>query len=245
MGGGSSFIGLVYSQLRAWNRLSIFIAFFALIAVAVALDGVRRVLSTRRGSSLIFGCLLALVFVIGLLDQTSGKWVPAYEETASRYHGDRQFVRMIERRLPGDSAVFELPYASFPEFNPPPPGRTVVYDLLRPYLHSDRLRWSFGAMHGRPADWAAKLADEPPSRVLPLVSALGFAGIYLDRLGYSDDAAADEAERDLSELVGRRPVRSDDGRLSFFDLRGYNERLRRRLSPQKLARLRMQALAGE
>ena len=61
----------------------------------------------------------------------------------------------------------------------------------------------------------------------------------------TDDAAADKAERDLSELVGRRPVKSDDGRLSFFDLRGYNERLRSRLSPQELARLRMQALSGE
>ena len=244
MGGISSLIGLVYPQLRAWNRLSIFIAFFALIAVAIALDRIGRLLSPRRGGRTIFAVVLSVVLVLGILDQTSARWAPAYDETAGLYGHDRQFVRSIERRLPSGSAVFELPYASFPEFEPPPPGRTVVYDLLKPYLHSERLRWSFGAMHGRPADWAARVADEPLDELLPLVSALGFQGLYVDRLGYADDDAADEAERDLIRLIGRRPMRSDDRRLLFFDLRSYNERLRNQLSASELATLRERALPG-
>ena len=58
MGGISSLIGLVYPQLRAWNRLSIFIAFFALIAVAIALDRIGRLLSPRRGGRTIFAVVL-------------------------------------------------------------------------------------------------------------------------------------------------------------------------------------------
>jgi hypothetical protein len=244
MGGFSSLFGMVYPQLRAWNRLSIFIAFFALVAVAVALDRARRLVLSRRRGRPLYAALLSIVLVLGVLDQTSQRWAPQYEETASVYARDGAFVRAIEQQLPVDAAVFELPYASFPEFVPPPPGRTVVYDLLRPYLHSERLRWSFGAMHGRPEDWASQLADKPLEQVVPTVSAVGFDAIYVDRLGYANDAVADKAERELVDILGRRPLRSEDGRMLFFDLRGYNERLRERLSARRLARLRESVLPG-
>ena len=243
MGGFSSLIGLVYSELRAWNRLSIFIAFFAFVAVAVALDRAGRVLS-RSGGRALFAAVLSAVFVVGALDQTSEAYVPAYGETAIRYESDRAFVRQVEDLLPDDASVFELPYASFPEYIPPPPGRTVVYDLLRPYLHSRDLRWSFGAMYGRPEDWTARLVDEPLAEVVPIVSAVGFRGIYVDRLGYVSDVAANTAERELVRIVGRPPLRSEDGRLLFFDLRTYNERLRNRLGPAGLASLKARALRG-
>jgi hypothetical protein len=242
MGGFSSVIGLITPQLRSWNRLSIFIAFFALIAVAAALDRAGRALEHRKAGRTMFASLLAAALLVGALDQTSGAYVPAYEETANRYRSDRAFVQRVENQLPSEAAVFQLPYASFPESVPPPPGRTVVYDPLRPYLHSKRLRWSFGAMRGRPADWAARLADEPLAEVVPVVSAVGFDAIYVDRLGYADDATANAAERELVEIVGRRPMISEDGRLLLFNLGDYNERLRTRLSERELARLRAQVL---
>jgi hypothetical protein len=242
IGGFSSFIGLVYPQLRAWNRFSIFIAFFALLAVGVALDRAGSWLARRRTGRPLFAGVLAAVLVLGVLDQTNATYVPAYGETRGQYRSDRIFVRMIERRLPRDGAVFQLPYAPFPESVPPPPGRTVVYDMLRPYLHSRDLRWSFGAMQGRPEDWAAQLADMPLAEVLPIVSAVGFDALYLDRFGYPDDASADTAVGELVRLIGRRPQASSDGRLLFFDLRRYNERLRGRLSIEDLERLRAQVL---
>jgi hypothetical protein len=242
IGGFSSFIGLVYPQLRAWNRLSVFIAFLAFVGVAVALDRLGALLASRRAGRMIFAGLLAFVFVLGALDQTSQKWVPSYDRVASEYASDRAFVRAIESRLPNDAAVFELPYAAFPEYTPPPPGRTVVYDFLRPYLHSNGIRWSFGAMQGRQADWASRLVDKPLRDVLPIVSALGFKGLYIDRFGYVDDAAADAAERELVQIVGRAPMRNADGRLLFFDLRDYNGRLRRQRSVEELASLRARVL---
>ena len=242
MGGFSSLIGLVYAELRAWNRLSIFIAFFAFLAVAVALDRARAsAVAFEARARAVRGRPLGGVRR-GALDQTSEAYVPAYGETANQYWSDRAFVRQVEDQLPDDASVFELPYASFPEYIPPPPGRTVVYDLLRPYLHSRGLRWSFGAMYGRPADWTARLADQSLAEVVPIVSAVGFDAIYVDRLGYVNDAAANAAERELVKIVGLPPLRSEDGRLLVFDLRAYNERLRSRLDPAELARLRARAL---
>lgn len=97
-------------------------------------------------------------------------------------------------------------------------------------------------MQGRPEDWAAQLADMPLAEVLPIVSAVGFDALYLDRFGYPDDASANTAVGELVRLIGRRPQASSDGRLLFFDLRRYNERLRGRLSIEDLERLRAQVL---
>lgn len=244
MGGFSSVIGLVYPQLRAWNRLSIFIAFFALLAVATALDRAGRWMSSRRSGRPLFAGLLSVVLVLGVLDQTNGTFVPAYEETARAYESDRAFIHRIEREVPSDATVFELPYASFPESVPPPPGRTIVYDLVRPYLHSQNLRWSFGAVRGRPGDWAARLADRPLTEIVPEISAVGFDALYVDRLGYADDARATAAERELVQILDSQPLKSQDGRLLFFNLRTYNERLRRQLSATELTHLRPLALSS-
>ena len=47
----------------------------------------------------------------------------------------------------------------------------VDYDQVRPYLHSDDLRWSYGAMKGRPEDVGDDV--ESPAQA----EALGFAGV--------------------------------------------------------------------
>src|SRR5213078_1980225 len=96
---------------------------------------------------------------------------------------------------------------------------------VRGYLQSSDLRWSYGAMQGRPADWTAALADKPVELVLPAVAAAGFDGIWIDRFAYKDDARA--LERQIGEILGQRPITSSDGRLSFFGLRAYRRSLAR------------------
>jgi phosphoglycerol transferase len=103
-------------------------------------------------------------------------------------------------------------------------ARLQDYDGARGYLHSDDLRWSWGAMKGRPRDWQAETVNFPPTVLVPMVSAAGFDGIYLDRFGYADNGGAIEAQ--LGLILGVQPFVSADGRLAFFDLRPYNRRLR-------------------
>lgn len=109
--------------------------------------------------------------------------------------------------------VFQLPYVPFPEN--PPVNRMVDYDGLRGYLHSDDLRWSYGAIRGR-NDPNAALAAEPTPALVKDVAAAGFAGIYVDRFAYADQAAKLEAE--LAATLGTKPLVSENGRFSFFQL---------------------------
>jgi hypothetical protein len=215
-GGLATLIAEVEPQIRSWNRLSIFIAFFALLAVGLLLDRGLAALRSRRGGAVLAAAALFAVLVVGLLDQTSNAFMPAYRVYAADYRSDESFVRAIEERLPAGAMIFQLPYIPFPES--PPVNRMFDYDELRGYLHSNDLRWSYGIVRGRPEDRNGALASEPVPRMVDDVAATGFAGIYVDRFGYEDQGA--KLETELTAAVGAPPLVSPNGRLSFFELPG-------------------------
>jgi phosphoglycerol transferase len=138
------------------------------------------------------------------------------------------------QRLPAGAMIFELPYVPFPEGYPP--GSTHDYDPGHLYIHADRLRWSYGAMKGRPEDWSASLVEKPLRQVSAGVSGAGFAGIVIDRAGYTGRFAS--LERSLGKILGSRSLVGGAGRYAFFDLRAYAVRLRSDYSPGELAALR-------
>ncbi len=213
-GGAATFIAVVEPQIRAWNRLSIFVGFFALLGVGLLLDRALAALRPRRLGATLTALLLGAVLTIGVLDQTSNGFVPDYDAAAADYRSDDNFVRSIERRLPDGAMVFQLPYVPFPEN--PPVFKMYDYDELRGYLHSDDLRWSYGVVRGRSEDRNGVLAAEPVPQLVSDVAAAGFSGIYVDRFGYTDGAA--QLERELAAAVGAPPLVSENDRLSFFKL---------------------------
>jgi phosphoglycerol transferase len=167
------------------------------------------------------GALLLSVLLIGLYDQSNDTFVPKYSSAKDRYTNDAAIVTAMDGELPPQARVFQLPYVPFPDGH----HRDMQsYDLLRPYLHESDLRWSFGAVKGRPiADWQEALANKPPKELLSEVSAAGFDGIYIDRTGYPDHAA--RLERRLSRLLGAEPRVSPNEDMSFFSLVPYKEDL--------------------
>jgi phosphoglycerol transferase len=115
------------------------------------------------------------------------------------------------------------------------------YEPLRGYLHSSTLRWSYGAIKGRPADWASQLAGRPLSYLLAAVTAAGFEGVWVDPAGF-EPAMARRVGAALRSLLGAPPLLSPDRDLWFFDLRPYRARLERADSPARLAALRARTL---
>ncbi len=244
---GSVFESVITPDVRAWNRISVVIAFLSLLAVALLLDaGVQRLRARRRGTALA-GLVLAAVLAFGVFEQTTAQDVPAYAADARQWHSDGVFVAEIEARLPHGASVFQLPYVPFPEGYPNTPvGGSVAtyatkYEPLRGYLHSSTLRWSYGAIKGRPADWASQLAGRPLSYLLPAVTAAGFDGLWVDPGGF-EPAMARRLRAALRSLLGAQPLLSPDRDLWFFDLRPYRARLERADSPAHLAALRARAL---
>jgi phosphoglycerol transferase len=228
VGGGSMLVAYFLTpQFRSWARVSVVIAFFALAAAGSLVDGWRTT-GTRRTRS----AILAAIQVVALVDQTSGADVPRYRANGVEYDSDEAFVADIEHRLSPEAMVFQLPVVAFPES--PRPDRMKDYDQFIGYLHSQKLRWSYGGMKGREAEWQHGLPGQPAEFLLARLAAVGFTGLTIDRFGYADNAGALEME--VSRLAGA-PAVSRNGRLSFFDLTSYRDGLLRTRPPSSIQAL--------
>jgi phosphoglycerol transferase len=197
-------------EIRAWARIFPFIGFFCVAAAcAVAAPFVARL--PRLGRVAVLG----IVMVLAVFDQAVPSF--AYDRSGAVYRHDAEFVGQIEKLLPAGSAVFELPYVDFP--NDGHPGKLLVNDMLRPYLHSRSYGWSAAATSGTTsAEWGRLMAGLPTAEMLNGLVHRGFAGLWVDLAGY---AAGQSPEAPITRELGAGPRRDSEGRFLFYDLRGY------------------------
>jgi phosphoglycerol transferase len=209
-------------MIRGYSRICVFIAFFALLALARLVDRIPRRLHSPRAVWLYRGGL-AVALCLGMLDQCPPWLMPPYDRIKELYTAEARFIEQVEATLPTGSMVFQLPSVPFPE-GPCNPWWAST-DHFRCYLHSRHLRWSHGCMRGREVDgWREAVKGQPlPQMVRTLVDA-GFRGIVVDRAGYEDLAAKLESE--LTGLLGAKPLVSQgaDHRYYFYDLTPYANR---------------------
>jgi phosphoglycerol transferase len=211
---GSLFAVLISSQIRSYNRISVFIAFFSVLAVVLLLDRVgARVRS--RASKLAYGSGVALLGLLGLYDQTTPIYIPNYHANAEAFISDARFVRSIEKKVAPGAMIFQLPYLTYPEAS--------RYDPARGYLHSRTLRWSYGAMVNERSDlWQRRVQALSPQEMVKELATADFSGLYLDRKILPGNGAA--LEQELIAILGEEPLVSTQSQLSFFSLEGYKAR---------------------
>jgi phosphoglycerol transferase len=222
---GSIFNLLVAPDVRAYNRMSTFIAWFALLATAAL---VTRALGRiggegRVGGASVVGALVLLA--LGVADQVPmaslrsirGASAPDFAEVET-------FVERVEGLLPRGAMVFQLPHGTLPVDTPRPP--LGLYDSGRPYLSSKTLRWSFGSIVGRTDHWYRDTVRLAPAEMAQRLALAGFAGIWIDRAAYrgANHPRADLYVR-LAEVAGVRPESSSGGRYCFISLEGVRHRL--------------------
>lgn len=213
-GFASLFAIFISSSIRAWNRASIFIGFASIAAVFLFIEAVlKKYLPTVKLAMVILTIAIGITF-FGIWDQTTPACTSCNETVRVKFMSDRDFVKRIETILPKGSAIYQLPYMSFPEV--PPLHRLAAYDLAIGFLHSDALRWSYGGMKGREGDlFVRALAQQDMKKQLESIGKLGFAGIYIDRRGFADGGRAVEDE--LHTLLNAGPeLISGDGQIAFY-----------------------------
>lgn len=240
-GVGSIFNLLVTSQIRAYNRISVFIAFLCLFAALWAIDQYLLSFSGRRAARRRYGAWVAIC-MLGFLDQVPYAWfkseiVTTLDTHASRFRADAAFFSQIEETMPPGSKIFCLPYAPYPEHKPI--EKMPIYEHSRGYIHTHSLYWSYGAMKGREADaWHREVAFEKPDQLLNRIVFGGFDGLLIDSRGFPLTkagppglaliSALNEQYRAVArERIARLPVIAhSDGRQFFVDLRPYRELLK-------------------
>jgi hypothetical protein len=199
--------------LRAWNRISVYIAFFSFIAVAVCLDYIRKNLKKRHLVAL-FYVIAVFVLVFAMFDQIQ-RGGRDNQFVIAEYQMDNVFVSRIEKTLPARSMIFQLPYMQFPENGPL--NKMMDYDLFRGYLHSKNLRWSYGAVNGREGSfWQKKVSRLQTPDMVKEISAKGFRGIYIERLGYEDNGQ--NIEQQLQGILHTQPLVNGDKTIAFYKI---------------------------
>jgi phosphoglycerol transferase len=143
-GFGTVFAGLAFPEIRCYNRISIFIAFFSLFAVVLLLEEFSKRYVRGNTPRLLFNAFLCLALAVGVSDQTSESFVPPYDSIRAEYLNDDAFIKNIEAIMPENAMIFQLPYVPFPEY--PPVYKMDDYSHFRAYLHSKDLRWSYGTI---------------------------------------------------------------------------------------------------
>ena len=182
VGGLNCLAGILGVTLfRSTTRYCIFILPILLLFAAKRLS--KKNIDPALGVLAAAGCAL-----IALWDQTPQVATPSsISQMAQVIDSDRTFTRQIESKLPKAAMVFQIPIMEFPEA--PAPGMPS-YDHIRPYLHSDALRFSFGGIKGRPwVKWQQGLAQRPFPEIIRAVEAYGFSAVYVNRNGFQDRGA--------------------------------------------------------
>ncbi len=218
-GFGAIFNVLITPDIRAYNRIVVFIAFFAFYTLFHCIEWAwaRFGGKAARPSGALFGLTLAGIFAIGVVDQgAAGKSLVENHDTyRARFDVERAFVARVEQSVPDAQQVFQLPIAPFPG----DPGREDMwpYDHGRPYLWSNRFKWSWPALTDVQTAFESQLKTDDPAKLLDQLVKVGFDGLWIDRAGYRD-GVAEALERRLTELTAKAPLVSDDERYAFFDL---------------------------
>jgi len=191
-GGGNAVFSLLlgFYDIRATNRYSVAIATIGFIYFAFVTHRVVRNWSISTKVS-----TLAVLALLAIVDQSFHNiFYPRYniptEVIKERVMEDRALALKLEERLAEGAMIYILPVLDFPE---PFSGRGAykvnffIYDPIRPFLYSTKLRYSYGSNKGRKgADWQLDVQELPAGEMTATLESYGFSGILLNRKDYDD-----------------------------------------------------------
>ena len=194
---------LVPANAPVYARITPFVAFFSLAALALAVDRMTLARDRWRGTT------WAGLLIVGLLDQ-SVAFRPLEAKRAAidiEFRALREFLSGLEQRLPAGALVMQLP------IRPYPVDRGIAhmrpYDHFKPGVISGVLRWSYPAVS---ADEVRRQAEAAAveSRDLPAhLARQGFSAILVDKLGYPDQGAAILAALQAGALPAQPWIQDD------------------------------------
>lgn len=188
-GMGVVFAAVVYPQVRGWARIAVIMAALALTTSLIIATGLlRRWNSGPSRRHRVYFLALAGFISIVFLDQFSARYPISQDSTT--LPALRDLVSGKESNLEAGCPILNVPIISFPEALPP--GRTLAYDQLLPYLAGVPGSFSYGAIRGQLGSrWTDHLAVQPGA-LAEQAAAEGFCAILVDSSGLDSDSPSIE-----------------------------------------------------
>lgn len=186
VGGLGAMFNLAIPDIRAYNRFSVFIAFFSLAGLAVWLRNLLE--SSAHGTrGRLYLAFFSVLAVLSLYDQLldAKPLVARRAADAVAVKEERRLVHHIESLVDAQASVFQLPVTGFP-----PDGgrlRMLPYDHARPHLWSQRLSWSWPSFSQKHQAWLNQLTPLEGQSLVNAMVLSKFRFVWIDRYGYEDN----------------------------------------------------------
>lgn len=232
-GFGAIFNLLITPDIRTYNRIAVFTAFFSFYAVGLVLVWLKEKADRRIMTKIGFMSLFPIVIFIGILDQASFNIFGKYEERKVRYELIKGFVEKVELSLPKNAMVYQMPYLPYP--HTPYLNRMATHEHLKPYIVSNNIRWSWPSLSGKAIalnQYLSSISAQP--NFIKTLNIIGFDGIWIDLYGYSNSSIIKKLKNQLSETM----LISSDKRYIFFSLVENKKELEKLMKSSEIRELR-------
>ena len=234
VGGGGYFLGVLgFTQIRVWSRITIVLAFPALVFLSQLAQLFARRLGNARSQYIVFIFLAAFQ----ILDSTPASLAPNYSETSKEWNRDARIAKVIGDSISPEARIFQLPLVNFPES--PPTFQQADYEHLRMYLHLPTAYFSYGGVKGRESKWLNRLSKEPITLFTQL-ALVGFDAVWIDSRGFeanpSDFALFAEKE------IGTSLISSENSPFALYDIRNFSVGLKKSMTLEEQKKIRDQLL---
>jgi hypothetical protein len=223
-GGLGFLLSLINPQIRAWNRLSFFLSFFAIFAVACfvsqKIDRSKKIFGYRpSATSFVVAAGLAIVFTLDSLPSGLHLDLTAYRSQTQEL---QRWIKSVEVQTGGHCPVLEIPVTKYPEV--PPTLGLADYEQFLPYLESSDLSFTYGSMKmSKLSAWQQKIPSQIDINYLNEVSANGFCSIAWDALGLSDAELL--GLRKLAQSLGLIVIESESHRWGSINIQALRAKL--------------------
>ena len=195
---GSLISWVVTDRVKSYNRIVVFLAFFAFLAVSLVGDRIifgenhgnekigkkeRKIIqffrTPKKWFSVTVSILLIPVFAGALFDQIPITSEIDYEVRSNFRTGNEIFFgQQIEDSVPEGTLVFQYPYIPYPE--PVNSYGLNPYTQQMAYMFTSKLRWSSGAPVGfEEADWAEWVSNMGAWDAIQELKASGYGAICI------------------------------------------------------------------
>ncbi|MDD6057930.1 MAG: hypothetical protein PUB98_06700 [Clostridiales bacterium] len=229
IGGLDNFIAIFISaSIRCYNRLSIFIALFAIGVVCLLLDKVRLFFQKRKRHYFFWG-ICAAVTIIGVLDVTSPNfsvyetydvykrdYVYPYSTIEQEYDNDVDFFEKINKQLDEEKMLFIAPYnADITKF-----GEEGYFSRLKIYMLQPEIRISTSLYDKKYEEWWMKISEADMEIQMKIMAVLGYSGILIDESSFSGQNDIDSYIESIADYVDENSkIISANNNLSFYSIK--------------------------
>ena len=175
---------LTVADIRAYNRFSVYLAFFAVTATGLwawtSLRGCRFVLRLAGYAG------IAAFGAFSLYDQLlDARPIVAHQAAnVARAMQERSAVHILEARYPEGATVLQLPLLGYPPIYTR--HKMESYDHGRPFAWSRNIQWSWPSFSQRHRAWQERMTRLNGRDFIEAAILSGFNAIWIDRAAYAD-----------------------------------------------------------